>query len=456
MKEEVGISRNKMLIAILIATIVFIMFLIPILIIHPVLEVNEIEITSKVFSDSIIPDYHASYLGFDITNLVQINSDVDYHKIGDYKINYEVETGINRANKEVVVHVVDSEPPVIKLKGQATVELCNDNYKEDGYSAIDNYDGDITSRVVVTKSSDKYTYTVNDSSDNTTSVVRSFTKCTNKNETKKTDFYIELKGSQTLYVPLGSEYVEYGATAYDKQDGQVNVIITGSVDNSNPGHYPILYSATNSKGETIEKTRDVYIFDTKTIQNLSGGEKGVIYLTFDDGPSAYTYNILDILDKYNIKATFFVTNSGKDDAILEEYRRGHTVALHTATHQWSIYSSVSTYFADLDQVSDRVYRLTTLTSEVLKRGYHYFDWNVCIEDAGTCAKKKTYAEQKSCVKSYFIRGLSKNRSNVVLMHDIKKYTMESLEEMIQYAIKEGYTFDKINMNTEQIHMRVNN
>ena len=61
----------------------------------------------------------------------------------------------------------------------------------------------------------------------------------NKNETKKTDFYIELKGSQTLYVPLGSEYVEYGATAYDKQDGQVNVIITGSVDNSNPGHYPI-------------------------------------------------------------------------------------------------------------------------------------------------------------------------------------------------------------------------
>ena len=42
------------------------------------------------------------------------------------------------------------------------------------------------------------------------------------------------------------------------------------------------------------------------------------------------------------------------------------------------------------------------------------------------------------------------------MHDIKKYTMESLEEMIQYAIKEGYTFDKITMETEQIHMRVNN
>ena len=56
----------------------------------------------------------------------------------------------------------------------------------------------------------------------------------------------------------------------------------------------------------------------------------------------------------------------------------------------------------------------------------------------------------------FKKGLSKKRSNVVLMHDIKSYTAAKLEDMIKYALSQGYSFDKITMDTTQIHHKVNN
>ena len=100
--------------------------------------------------------------------------------------------------------------------------------------------------------------------------------------------------------------------------------------------------------------------------------------------------------------------------------------------------------------------MTILTNEVLVRGYHYFDWTSAVEDAGSCASKKTEEAKEKCVYNYFVKGLSKKRSNVVLMHDIKSYTASKLEDMIKYAIDNGYTFDKITMDTVQIHHKVNN
>ena len=71
----------------------------------------------------------------------------------------------------------------------------------------------------------------------------------------------------------------------------------------------------------------------------------VIYLTFDDGPSdAITKAILNILKDEGVKATFFVTMSGSDSVIKREYNEGHTVALHTASHNYkTVYSSVNGY-----------------------------------------------------------------------------------------------------------------
>ena len=99
--------------------------------------------------------------------------------------------------------------------------------------------------------------------------------------------------------------------------------------------------------------------------------------------------------------------------------------------------------------------MTTLTGKVQEEGYKYFDWNVCVEDAGACAKRNV-SDREACVYNYFTGYLSKNRVNVVLLHDIKSYTANALEQMIKYGLEQGYTFKAINDDTPMIHQRVNN
>ena len=157
---------------------------------------------------------------------------------------------------------------------------------------------------------------------------------------------------------------------------------------------------------------------------------------------------------------------------------GHTIALHTASHTYSIvYASVDSYFNDLNIVSERVKNITGveskiirfpggssntvsrkyssgimsyLTSEVLKRGYRYYDWNVSSGDAAGGSPTA------SMIYDNVVSNLSKNRVNMVLMHDIKTYTRDALRDIIRYGKENGYVFDKITQNTEMITQRVNN
>ena len=81
--------------------------------------------------------------------------------------------------------------------------------------------------------------------------------------------------------------------------------------------------------------------------------KKVMYLTFDDGPSQNTEQVLDILDEHDAKATFFVTNEFPDYVSLlkEEVRRGHVIGVHTYSHDYAeIYQSTDAYFADIEQM----------------------------------------------------------------------------------------------------------
>ena len=80
--------------------------------------------------------------------------------------------------------------------------------------------------------------------------------------------------------------------------------------------------------------------------------KGTIYLTFDDGPSAtITPKVLKILKEKNVKATFFVTKNVKNypDILKREYKEGHTVGLHTWSHNYSIYKNEKTYSIIISQ-----------------------------------------------------------------------------------------------------------
>ena len=102
-----------------------------------------------------------------------------------------------------------------------------------------------------------------------------------------------------------------------------------------------------------EKEEEARIKNQKYLTNIKGK---VVYLTFDDGPSIYTNDILNTLDKYNVKATFFVTCSGDINGLAKKILdKGHTLALHTCTHKYSnIYSSEDAYFNDLNEISTRV------------------------------------------------------------------------------------------------------
>ena len=205
---------------------------------------------------------------------------------------------------------------------------------------------------------------------------------------------------------------------------------------------------------------------------------GTIYLTFDDGPGEHTDRLLDILKKYNVKATFFVTGRGDDATILREYNEGHTVALHTFSHDYTyVYSSVENYFADLERVAARVKSITgvdakiirfpggasntvsakydggirimsILTSEVLNRGYVYFDWNVSSNDAGG-------ANTADAVYVNTVTHL-KDGANVVLQHDIKSYSVDAVERIITYGLENGYDFKALTVDSPAVRHGVNN
>lgn len=442
------------------------------------LETNYKEI--EVFSEYQNISYSAFYLNQDITSEVKVDKVVDTSKIGEYKITYSVKHKLFTAKKVLKVKVIDSESPKLDLIGDEQYSVCSLKlFIEPGYSAIDNLDGNITNNVDKKYVDDNLIeYYVKDSSNNET---KKYRKLIVQDNIKPE---IKLNGDSTIYLNINDSYSEQGASASDNCDGDLTdkIEISNSVDTSKVGEYAITYKVMDSSNNESSEIRKIIVSEKKvkeTRYNSQNNTNGVIYLTFDDGPGIYTSKILDILKKYNIKATFFVTKAGDDSLIKREYDEGHTVALHTYTHDWNIYKSVDTYLDDLNKVANRVKTITGVDAKYVRfpggssnqkifyrsnntitiydlinalndRGYKYFDWNVCVEDAGACVSS---TNKENCVISYFKRGLHPNEENIVLLHDIKSYTASSLEEMIIYAINNHYTFKAIDDNTTPVHFR---
>jgi len=194
-----------------------------------------------------------------------------------------------------------------------------------------------------------------------------------------------------------------------------------------------------------------------------------VFLTFDDGPSIGTLPLLAILDKYKIKATFFVTGMHYPQTkglYSEIKKRGHVIGVHSMSHDYSkVYTSVDDFFNDLTQIEDIVYTETKdkpkllrfpggsnnhsswkysgqgfmkdqLIPEAIKRGYLYFDWNSVGNDAVAVHPSKNYI-----IKSVFT-GIQNKQDVVVLLHDSNyKWTLDALPEIIERFKAEGYIFE---------------
>lgn len=318
----------------------------------------------------------------------------------------------------------------------------------------------------ITEKENEVIYEVEDKAHNKTSVTRKIQVGDKRKPT------IELTGGDIVFSYIGEAYVEPGYKATDNCDGDITgmVITSGSVDINNSNDQVLTYTVEDKAHNKTEAKR--------TIKMVRRDSPGTIYLTFDDGPNYGTTNvILDILKEENVKATFFVTGKGPDELIKREYDEGHTVALHTFSHNYqTVYQSVDAYFNDLTKVHDRVASITgydsriirfpggssntisrhyqegimtTLTKEVIEKGYYYYDWNISSGDAGE------YKDSSSIINQV-TRNLSKERTNMVLMHDIKPYTRDALREIIKYGKENGYHFDKITTGTKMIRQKVNN
>ena len=408
--------------------------------------------------------YSASRLGSNLDDDVKVRGKVNEKKLGTYEITYEVGSGIFKRKVVRKVEVRDTTKPKLEVNDDDIYICPGADFVPDKVKATDNYDGDISKKVksVINKDKTEVTYIVKDSSGNERKVTK---KIIYKD---KEGPEITLEGNEEMFVTVGSSFKDPGATAKDNCDGDVSkeIKVSGSVDTSKNGESTITYTVKDKAGNESKKTRKVHV------------TSGVIYLTFDDGPQDGTTNvILDILKEEGVKATFFVTNKGPDSLIKREYDEGHTVALHTASHDYAlIYSSDEAYFNDLYSVQDRVKRITgyeskimrfpggasntvsrkyspgimsRLTKEVVNRGFKYYDWNISSGDAGSTT-------QASGVYSNVVNSLNRNRPNMVLMHDIKPYTRDAIRDIIRYGKENGYTFERITMDTEMITQRVNN
>lgn len=416
--------------------------------------------------------YTASLYGKDISKKVKIKGTVNSKKIGTYTLEYIVQNGFLQNKKTRQIQIVDTEKPVLTLKGNQTASVCPEkDYEEEGYEATDNYDGNLTKKVQIKKEKDTIIYSVEDSSHNKTEVRRTLIH----QDTEKP--VLTLTGSSPFYLYVGQTYQEPGYTAIDNCSGDITASVTveGSVDTTKAGTYTLTYKARDAAGNEVDIQRRVIV----SRRNTGGSTTpGTIYLTFDDGPGNPTSQILDILKEEGVKATFFVTGNGPDSTIARAYREGHTIGLHTYTHNYAtVYASVNAYFTDLTNIQNRVKNITgytatairfpggssntiskrysigimsTLTKEVVARGYRYYDWNVDSEDAGKCVGNAT------CVYNQVISTLSKSRSNMVLMHDIKPYTANALRNIIRYGKNNGYTFLAITESTPMVKHGVNN
>lgn len=352
---------------------------------NPEVTVTNLEEYADEGAEATFDGLNGTFVSSMESSEIQVHSDVNYKKPGDYKITYSARFFyLWEGHVDRVVHVKDTAAPVITLEGDAFLNgVPAEEYQEQGYKAVDDYDGDVTDKVKRTIEDGAVVYTVADSSGN------------------------EAKAERSVKEPTDH----------------------------------------------------------------------VIYLTFDDGPGQYTQQLLDVLAKHNVKATFFVTSAGDSSLIKKEAEAGHSIAVHTYSHEYSqIYKSEEAYMADFEKMENiieqqtgkrtKLFRfpggssntvsknycpgiMTALTQHMTDKGYVYFDWNVVSGDAG----ETTDTEQ---VYQNIIAGIQKNPASVVLQHDIKGFSVAAVERVIEWGKENGYVFLPLTVRSPTAHQTVLN
>lgn len=417
------------------------------------------------------------FFGAKIVVPAKATTNINTEKLGDYNVLFSAKFLNRSAEIKRTVKVVDRVSPEIVTeekffeinadKRPVTPEMITVDF-----TVSDNYDGDITANAEKVIEGDVCYIRVKDSSGNTAEEKIDLIFIDSRGPVLK------LKGNSTVYMQVNTAYKELGYTVSDNYDKDIasKVKVTSTVDMSKKGTYVVSYSVSDSAGNSTTITRKVIVYGGEydpSFDTVKPNGK-VIYLTFDDGPSIYTENLLNILEKYKVKATFFVTNQKPkyQHLIARMHRDGHTVGVHTLTHQWDIYNSVDAYLADFNAMNaiieqqtgspTRIFRfpggtnnrvsashkkgiMTELSKIMLDNGYSYFDWNVSTGD--------TYLTDSSEIITNLISQVEKKNVSMILAHDLKKATVNAMPGFIEYCLKNGYEFRAITESTQPVRFK---
>ncbi|MCY6958727.1 polysaccharide deacetylase family protein [Clostridium brassicae] len=212
--------------------------------------------------------------------------------------------------------------------------------------------------------------------------------------------------------------------------------------------------------------------ESSYITNTSN--KKCVYLTIDDGPCpVVTDAILDVLNEYDIKGTFFVVGKeidGREEILNRIYKEGHSIGLHTYSHNFKkIYSSENTFIDEMLQTQNKVKKITGYTSTIIRfpggssghlnktylenlhnHGFKIYDWNVNLGDGvdPNIPVKKLFDNGKQYKDDY--------SRIIILMHCNfnNKNTVKALPLIIDYYKDLGYEFKAISEDTKEYHYRL--
>lgn len=346
---------------------------------------------------------------------VKVSNNIKNHKVGKYKVTYK-----NLLFKKIrVVEIVDEIKPVITLIDDNVTILLNEEYKEPGYKANDEYDGDITDKVEIISGlknnqvgTYKITYKVTDSSKNTAKISR------------------VVNVVNTLYK--------------DEYESIDNKMVGWYTSNRQDGNRP--------RENEIKKYKDQNVY-------FLGPDKKVIYLTFDEGGNiTYVNEIVDILNKHNIDATFFFSRnyiSNNPDLMKKIINSGHSIGNHTVNHlsmpSLATKDKFDSYYSEIKETEiafmqatgkpmEKLFRYpmgeySNRTMNIMKSmGYKSVFWSVAYKDWDADYNKE-----------YSLNNMKKQLHNgaIYLIHPKCKGNYEALEDFIIYATDLGYKFDLV-------------
>lgn len=351
------------------------------------------------------PGYEAKYWFLDITDRVEVTTDLNEKKVGKYSVKYSVSFLNKTTSITRTVNMVDKEPPVITLnEGDAIRILTNSKFDDPGYNATDDSDGDVTELVKTKGIVDTYnpgTYTIS------YSVSDSFGNEANKKRTVVVEGTPEVKPKKVIYLTFDD----------------------GPSENVTPRILKTL------KKYNVPAT--FFIVDYGQDENKIRMLKSAIEQGHTIGIHGYSHDYSEI---YKTVPDFMDNIKRLDKKIRKDLGYEPLIMRFPGGSSNTVSKS---YCKGI---------MSKLVKKVQREGYYYTDWNVDSSDA---SGNNISADQ---IISSIKNGCREDQYNIILMHDseAKLTTAKALPKVIKWAKKEGYTFEAMEKGGPTVHHDVNN